>query len=547
MRTGSLDETSALEIFCELTRAAETGLLEVMDGKKKRSFFLAAGDLQYTKSNLKSESAQVLKTQHPDLDNRGLATLQANLRVMNAIGVAEGTWSFTTDSEPPKILSLNLLGALWAALLERLGDEDLLQRLQPHMSDFPQADSAGPYEFTDLPVGAELGAMLHDLDGRRTLEEILDFAPGEEGQALRAVYLSHAVGLTKLGSDGVTTHVKITDDRDEEPQVSTLTIEEAPEDDEPTEDPEEEAGPDAGEEATHQVSLEGSTKPSEDGGGNIGSMIADTLGGESSGPDPKVKRLRSTLHQVDRAENFFEVLGVAWDATDGEYRKAYFELARRYHPDAWVEKPEAQQEMVEAITAKINEAWETLGDAEEREAYVNRVIHGMKTEDELAMEKVTAIFAAEERFRVGLRSLSSGKLLEAHDIFQEIVEAVPEEHEFRAHLGYTIFRLHLGKDEEKAEEGRELIKLSVDAVAKMDKGWVLLGRTYSAENRLDIARKCYIKALKQNPSNPDAHLEMKRIERARGDSGKKGKGKGKGFFKNLFAGGKSKKKNTPKK
>lgn len=535
MASGSLADTSALELFCQLTKDAATGVLDVMDGKKKRSFYLDSGDLQYTRSNLKSESAQALKAKHAGLDNRGIAALQANLRVMNAISVPEGDWTFTEDEEPPKILPLNLLSALWSALLERVDDDDLLKTLGPFLEGFPEVDFAGPYEITDLPVGPELGQLLHDLDGRRTLEEILDFAPGEDGHALRAVYLSRAVGLTKLTGSEVSTAVKVTGDVEapdpDRPMVSISFDDDEHTDLDHTKDPAMEGI------SSHQVSLGTPARPKTEGPA-ISSLIADALGERSTSKDPEARRLQGELRRVEEAENFFEVIGVEWDATDDDYRRAYFELARRYHPDAWSDAAADQTLMVEAIIAKVNEAWETLGNPEGREAHVNSVIHGIKTEDELAMEKVSAIFAAEERFKVAQRAVASGKFTDAHGILQEIVEAVPEEHEFRANLGYTIFRINWGKDDERAQEGRDMIKTSVDAQAKMDSGWVLLGRTYAVESKYDIARKCFIKALKTNPSNPDARLEMKRIERAREEAEKKAKG----FFGGLFGSKKKKKK-----
>ncbi len=516
MRSGNLADTSALELFCQLTKDAETGVLDILDGKKKRSFYLDSGDLHFTRSNLKSESAQALKAKHPSLDNRRLATLQANLRVMNAIGLSEGEWRFAQGEEPPKVLPLSLLGALWTALLERVDDSDLLETLGPHLASFPEVDFAGPYEITDLPIGPDLGQMLHDLDGRRTLEEILDFAPGEDGHAIRAVFLSHGVGLTKLVGKGVTTEVTITNEQPvvEESEMVTITFDDERTDLDYTEDP----------------AVDGLVTDRAPAVGGISNLIADALGDRSAAKDPQIRRLEHELRRVTDAENFFEIIGIEWDATDEEYRRAYFELARRYHPDAWPDATDEQLQMVEAIIAKVNEAWETLGGAEGREAYVNSVIHGIKTEDELAMEKVSAIFAAEERFKIGQRALNAGKFAEAHQIFQDIVDSVPEEHEFRAHLGYTQFRLNWGKDDELAEEGRELIKGGVESVAKMDGGWVLLGRTYALEGKHDVARKCFIKALKQNPSNPDARLEMKRIERAKEEAEKKSKGLFGGLF-----------------
>ena len=90
MQSGTLAETSALDLFLRLTKDAATGMLEVSDGPKKRSFYLSSGDLQYTRSNLRSESVQALKAKHPNLDNRKLANLQADIRIKNCVTLGEG-------------------------------------------------------------------------------------------------------------------------------------------------------------------------------------------------------------------------------------------------------------------------------------------------------------------------------------------------------------------------------------------------------------------------------------------------------------------------
>jgi DnaJ-domain-containing protein 1 len=58
---------------------------------------------------------------------------------------------------------------------------------------------------------------------------------------------------------------------------------------------------------------------------------------------------------------FYDVLGVPHDATAVEIKRAYYALAKRYHPDT---NPDDAQRM-----ATVNAAWEVLGDPERRWAY----------------------------------------------------------------------------------------------------------------------------------------------------------------------------------
>ncbi len=62
--------------------------------------------------------------------------------------------------------------------------------------------------------------------------------------------------------------------------------------------------------------------------------------------------------------DFYEVLGVDRNASEKDIRKAYRNLARKYHPDVNPDVPEAEQRFKE-----ISQAYEVLSDKEKRKAY----------------------------------------------------------------------------------------------------------------------------------------------------------------------------------
>ncbi len=64
------------------------------------------------------------------------------------------------------------------------------------------------------------------------------------------------------------------------------------------------------------------------------------------------------------AADYYQVLGVARDADDGAIKRAYRELARKYHPDVAKDKTTAESHFKE-----INEAYEVLSDAQKRANY----------------------------------------------------------------------------------------------------------------------------------------------------------------------------------
>lgn len=64
------------------------------------------------------------------------------------------------------------------------------------------------------------------------------------------------------------------------------------------------------------------------------------------------------------AKDYYQVLGVKKDADAAEIKRAYHQLAKKYHPDLNKDNPQAETRFKE-----VNEAYEVLGDAQKRQMY----------------------------------------------------------------------------------------------------------------------------------------------------------------------------------
>lgn len=62
-------------------------------------------------------------------------------------------------------------------------------------------------------------------------------------------------------------------------------------------------------------------------------------------------------------KDYYDTLGINRNSSQGDIKKAYFKLAKQYHPD--VNKTEGAKAKFE----EINEAYETLGDESKKRVY----------------------------------------------------------------------------------------------------------------------------------------------------------------------------------
>ncbi|KAM8842387.1 dnaJ homolog subfamily A member 3, mitochondrial-like [Synchiropus picturatus] len=93
---------------------------------------------------------------------------------------------------------------------------------------------------------------------------------------------------------------------------------------------------------------------------------AVTLGSLTAASCPHIltSRCFHTSKRLENKQDFYEVLGVDRKATQKDIKKAYFELAKKYHPDSNPSDPDAKEKF-----AKLSEAYEVLSNEVKRKEY----------------------------------------------------------------------------------------------------------------------------------------------------------------------------------
>ena len=72
---------------------------------------------------------------------------------------------------------------------------------------------------------------------------------------------------------------------------------------------------------------------------------------------------------MDQKRDYYEVLGVAKNATEQEIKAAYKKMAIKYHPDRQGDKSEAEKKEAEAKFKEAAEAYDVLHDPQKRQRY----------------------------------------------------------------------------------------------------------------------------------------------------------------------------------
>lgn len=520
-----------------------TGAVEVRVDRKRWLFFFASGALVFTRSNLKSEQADAVRSRQGDLPPNEITRFQAVRRMRNALRAEAPQVSFHDGASPPQVTPVNAAGALIEAVSQAWNDDQLRERVAPIVQGFPRvtADTGG------LGLPPALEQYLRDVDGGRPGADVIDFAPAPPRQVNAALLVLQLLGELDIGDMA---------------QASTQVVGVSAPTTGPVMTPDQAAQAISPPPPQPKAAPAPASPPAAASGDglDLGSIIGDALATASPAPAPPpepppespademtrpmprpqqpeehplAKRLEELSKRIEEAPNHFDVLGVRWDAEPEEFRQAYTALARELHPDRFHDGPDALREKATSLFDKLRLAWEVVSDPERREEHVNVAIRGQKSAEEQAREQLEAYWAADDAFRKGLALFKNGRIQAAHSQFKLAADNVPDQVEFVAYHGYTTYAINRQSNPGAAEQGlamlRDALERNKNQERQLDSGWALLGRAYREKGELETARRALVHALRLNPANSDATREMRRLEK---DAG--GRKRGKGFLASLF-------------
>jgi len=183
--------------------------------------------------------------------------------------------------------------------------------------------------------------------------------------------------------------------------------------------------------------------------------------GAPAAPPPATAPLASgqlsMMLQTVRTQDYFWALDVAREAPVTEVDRAYEALARSFHADRYRLSSEDDRKAAQEIFDRLTEAHRTLRDPAKRKTYIAKLTRAAEEgREEAPPERARMLTpppptnaasgaspsnaAARALYDVGLEHLKARRHHEAVEALRQAARLVPNEADFRAALGWALFR-----------------------------------------------------------------------------------------------------------
>jgi len=215
------------------------------------------------------------------------------------------------------------------------------------------------------------------------------------------------------------------------------------------------------------------------------------------------------FHQRIQGLSFYQILDVSKSASPDDIKKAYFLLARQYHPDLFSREVVAgKKEIIDEVFNQISSAYKTLSEKSKREEYDKQLAEAA-TSGHKGQEK-----QAEKKFRQAKTLYNMGRYEEAVSYLEEAVRMDPYKSSY-----YLLLGMVEGKIPDLHKKAEESFLRAIELEPWSSDGYLGLGLLYKNAGLKIKAVNQFKKVLKFDSSHEAALRELRSLE---GKSGKSG-------------------------
>jgi curved DNA-binding protein CbpA len=244
--------------------------------------------------------------------------------------------------------------------------------------------------------------------------------------------------------------------------------------------------------------------------------------------------IQDAFDAMDNLDHY-EALGVARSATQQELKKAYFRLAKVYHPDRHFEPEMSDMKgKLELLFARIHDAYQTLSEPTLRREYdcaPARKPGATAQYEEKRPEDYVENYAekagrAAAYFSAGVKDFKIGNFWGAAESFAWATRLDPVKSDYFYRYGVSLTRIP-----RRRHEAEEHLKKAIEIDPLKPEYYLELGTLYLKSGLKTKALDMYLDALRQNPA---ADQIKEAIKAAGGEVPTDKEGEDGGLFKKMF-------------
>jgi curved DNA-binding protein CbpA len=228
-------------------------------------------------------------------------------------------------------------------------------------------------------------------------------------------------------------------------------------------------------------------------------------------------------------EDLFATLGVSNDASDSELKKSYLKLAKKYHPDRFVEENQEKRD-AQKLFSKITVAYNTLIDPQKKAHYLDlrRLLASHLPENQTTISTVTN---SSTEIKQNSTSSSSSQQIKEDKTAPKAPDISADK--LREEQARSLYELGLSEiKKKKIDKAVEYFQQAIAVKNDIAEFHSQLGLAYKSKNWESMAQAEFKLALKFNPRD--------KIASTNAIPDKPKKEEKKGLFGGLFNFGKKK-------
>jgi tetratricopeptide (TPR) repeat protein len=527
--TGRLRDQRLPKILTLLQRQKKTGVLVVRRNDQHRTIFISDGDIifatskyqddwlgevllkvgkitlsQYEKASEVTRNTQkrlgTVLVEHGALTAKDLfwaVTHQVKEIILSLFTWLDGDYQFEEGPLPAQeIITLKMSTAnLILDGIRRINDFFRLRSELPPIETVLQITTDPLILFQDIQLTDAERKLLMQVDGRCTIAEVFALSELPAFETLKLLTFFLSIGLVEIGVAGLQSESSIRTTpaetvgtaRDPASEASNERRTGAPEAPNPSSTIEEGL--------VHEVKLEQQEAVVE---GRQEIFRKDEQEAKLT-----IQKIQEA-HEALRHQDYYETLRLNKEATRDEIKRAYFRLAKEYHPDRHFQAGlEEFTPQLEALFRRITEAYDTLLMERKRKEY----------DTELAMKRTPgrrdppAPPSTELQMLQGQQALQKGDLKAAAYHFEAAVKAAPEKAKPHAILAKTLTQIP-GRQRDAETHYKTAIELDPSGVDH----YIGLGLLYKKGGMIQRAQRQFEEALSWDPGNRTAKEELKKLQ-----------------------------------